>query len=795
MNLRRAILLCTSLSTASAFSLITPNQAIAAGSTFYDSLAAGVKNANAQAVVYLKKGVWRTNVADTEMIWSIAGTNRGRMEIEYKNENIKRGMIDLINPITVTVRNAGGACTVLTFKHIEYTGTGLFSGNSDLKIVGGAGCNDPDGMIEIEKHLALTNDAARFFRGKVFTSLAPLPNNVTSSRPPIEICADPKCTSTQADIGPITLIQLYGTADSNGNPLQPFAVDFKENTVLSLGTNNFLQLRDGSHVQVSQLRYDLVQSRGSATLSDLTALLKGGTLSAGHTSINFPNGSKIKFDDVALDAAKSSLTISRGNFDGQIASGSIINLNSSSGKLSKLVLDGAKVKLLGLSGTFQGTQQSLAAQYGSLEAQITSADLWFGASSEVVLGYTTLRLDLGCPPTSPSPSCLPIAWSNQGTSLSGQITAFNSDITAGQFGLNNLGVIRLQGGKIKAGDLALDTRKKDEPITGKFTEVSVSASSQDLLLDTKNKIKFAHIDLTSNDLEFVSNDTYPIGHLTIKGQINGGTMDGLGDIAVANANAKLDSVISRTANDEIRVDTAEVSGSLKILYDQSRVGNVDFSLKDARYYHGQGDAKLSMNAHDFTYDLRTPSGSEHPECCGDLGFKSDIDIKSFLVQFAAAPLNIDAEVKAAGGTWTIKPTHPIPVTAQVHIGEQLGVDAKLRSKVGSTLICEPLLKTDNHDYTIVATGNFSVSSSGGNVSVSGASINEGLATHIDNKCDDVAKVLCGIIGTIISGNPIGGAAAAIMCGNEVSKYERQATDSIRDKSVEEVSKLHYQSSF
>jgi len=34
-----------------------------------------------------------------------------------------------------------------------------------------------------------------------------------------------------------------------------------------------------------------------------------------------------------------------------------------------------------------------------------------------------------------------------------------------------------------------------------------------------------------------------------------------------------------------------------------------------------------------------------------------------------------------------------------------------------------------------------------------------------------------------------------MCGNEVDKYRHQATEGIRDKSVEEVSKFHYESTF
>jgi hypothetical protein len=164
-----------------------PHSASASGASFYDSVVAGIAKANAQAMVYLKKGVWRTNVADTDMIWDIQSSNRARIEVAYKNGQISRGLVDLIAPITVTIRNTTGVCTVIRFKHLEYGDGGFFQGNSDLKIVGSSNCNDASGVVEVEKHLALTNDPADFFRGRIFTSLSNAPIGAANlSRPPIE---------------------------------------------------------------------------------------------------------------------------------------------------------------------------------------------------------------------------------------------------------------------------------------------------------------------------------------------------------------------------------------------------------------------------------------------------------------------------------------------------------------------------------------------------------------------------------------------------------------------------------
>jgi hypothetical protein len=202
-----------------------------------------------------------------------------------------------------------------------------------------------------------------------------------------------------------------------------------------------------------------------------------------------------------------------------------------------------------------------------------------------------------------------------------------------------------------------------------------------------------------------------------------------------------------------------------------------------------------MTARDFKYDLRTPGGSEHPECCGDLGMKADVDIKELVVNLAADPVTVDAEIKSAAGKWQIIPKGTIPLAVSATVADQEGVDMKIRWKVGSTLICHPRLRTDAKTYRMTGTGTFSVGSDGGRFAISNASISEGLSTRIEDNCGEVSQLLCGIIGTIISGNPIGGAAAAVMCGKEVDKYRHQATDGIRDKSVEEVSKFRYESTF
>ncbi|MFB9268379.1 hypothetical protein ACFFWD_35575 [Bradyrhizobium erythrophlei] len=786
---------------AQAFGLLTvicglsSSQASAAGASFYESIAAGVDNANAQAIAYLQKGIWRTNVADTEMIWQISSANRARIEIEYAKSQVKRGLVDLINPITVTIRNTSGVCTVLTFKHIEYGEGGFFSGNSDLKIKGDANCKDADGVVEAEKHLALANDSSDFFQGRIFAALDASPAIAALSsrgKPPVEKCNNATCSSATPDKGPITQVSIYGKTDSAGNPLAPFALEFKDNAVIPLSVNNFLKLKQGSKVIVTQLKYDLVQERGSATLGQLTALLKGGTLSAGDTTLNFPEGSQIVFQNASLDAANGQLKVSRGSFEGYLASGSVLSINSNPKTPSNVVLDRAAVKLDGIEATFQGKNRTVSAQFGSFDTQIVSAELWFSPSNSVRLGYTNLHFDLGCPAGAPA-GCLPINWGPNGTALSGKLTGLASDIKGGQLALNNAGVVQIDGGKILSGELAIDTRKKDNLLLGRIDEFTLEASAQNISLDAANKIRVARVKLTSNDILFVQDDPYPVGHLKVEGGVNGATVDGIGDIVVSNA--ALDATISRVAGDELRVDTAALNGLIVVRYDSNRRGNVDFKVTDARYYRGQGDGKLSMTARDFKYDLRSPRGSEHPECCGDLGFKSDVDVKEMVVNLAADPIQIDAEIKSAAGKWQIVPKGSIGLGVSASVADQEAVDMKIREKVGSTLICHPHLRTDAKTYRITGTGTFSVGSGGGRLAITNASINEGLSTRVEDNCGTVAQLLCGIVGTIISGNPIGGAAAAIMCGKEVDKYRNMATDEIKNKSVEEVSKFRYESTF
>jgi hypothetical protein len=217
-------------------------------------------------------------------------------------------------------------------------------------------------------------------------------------------------------------------------------------------------------------------------------------------------------------------------------------------------------------------------------------------------------------------------------------------------------VIQIDNGKITANGLEIDTRRKDTPVIGRIDQIELNVSAQNISLDDKNKVRAATVGIKSNDVVFVENDPYPVGHMKVSGQVNGATVFGIGDIVISNAS--IDAAISRVEKDELRVDTASLDGLSIVSYGQNRRGNVKFKVVDARYYWGQGDGKLSMSVTNFGYDMQTPSGSEHPECCGDLGFKSDIDIKAITVKFAADPIQIDAEILSAAGKWEIKPKHP-----------------------------------------------------------------------------------------------------------------------------------------
>jgi hypothetical protein len=265
----------------------------------------------------------------------------------------------------------------------------FFQGNSDLKIVGSSNCNDASGVVEVEKHLALTNDPADFFRGRIFTSLSKAPIGAANlSRPPIESCSDKSCKTTHPDNGPITLARFYGSADSRGKPIKPFAVDFKENTVIPLSSNNFLKLRTGSHIDIGQLEYDVIQSKGKAVLSELRAVLKDGTLAAGDTTLKFPDGSDILFSEVALDANKDLVAVSRGSFEGVLTNGSVISLGSTKDRPSKINLDRATAQLDGISAVFKGNSRTISASMEHLLLRLPEQS--YGLARQTVFGLDTL---------------------------------------------------------------------------------------------------------------------------------------------------------------------------------------------------------------------------------------------------------------------------------------------------------------------------------------------------------------------------------------------------------------------
>lgn len=770
----KALLLATSA--IACIALSAPAQA--ATDPYLDSVLGAVDGANAQAYLWLAKGRYTASEAGTDLVLEVPSDMRSTAKFEVIKRTVRSASWSFPKPVLVTIRRAG-YCVRLEVRRFDYENGGVLKADGSdttMKPLPGPApqsCNDSEAMLNADDVLSLDLDPANLLRGHILGSMAMM-----------KACANAACTSTTND-APITRARFFG--DGPQGDLSPFAVSFREGATVILPEKGYLKLGPGGKAQFDALDYNVKLGSGVADLGQFVVTAEDGVINSGTTILKLAASTSLKIEDLAVNRdTAGTFTISKGSVTGELGKGSNIVLASQQMRNSNLSLLGAKVSLLGLEYRSVVGKTVMSFLRGSFDAQLQSADLWLTDATNIRLGYTNLNFVLGCADAT-SPTCKPAEWSGDKIVVKGQISAFATQITGGQFPISNAGSTRIEGGSIEADAMQLDSTQAISPVTGLVKVLQITFAGDDLLLDKATKIRAAKLDLRSDNLTFKPGQALPVGTLRIDGSVSRVEGGALGVVGVTDAKAML--VIERLDNDEPSVTDGELHADMKMHLDGGAYAKGRLDLTTLKYYRGHGSAKLKMAVNDAAYVWTTPA---YHKSEGNSAFEADINVRPVDVNlslrnpFMVGPVDMYAD----HGQWKIDPSRNLALDIRVGIPAAELVYAPIKDKLIHSTLCAPKVNLDGQASRIEAKVDLFASSQGGKISVHDAAIDQGVLAHADDRgCSEVAALICGVGGSI--GGPLGSAVLAYLCRQKVDEAAEELGGKIRDQSIEEVKRFHY----
>ncbi|MGM4917457.1 hypothetical protein [Tardiphaga sp. 813_E8_N1_3] len=748
-----------------------------AKSDHIDSALSAIDSANGQARLDLSKGFYKATSGSSYVVIEVPADMGSVLKFDYRFRSLASASWEFDQTIFVSLY-AGGKCVKIGVKKFVYSEGGFISGSSDQTIVPGGDCRESEPLARINDFLRLAADPGDFFRGAAFVALSTMKK-----------CTSSACTALVKGL-PIRRATFFGSVSPGGQPLPALAATFKEGARLILPQNGMLVLAANSGAVFNDLVYDLEASTGSALLNKFSVNLSDGLISGGQTIFRIGPQSKFTAEEVKFEKNDVAVKISRGALSGELGEGTSILLSNDQAKTSTINVRYAKLTLAGLSYEGAPGQSSLSFQRGILSTQLENAEFWFSDRNSIRVGYTNINFVLGCPENVAVDTCAPVNWSKAGLSVYGTINAFSTTLVGGQFNISNVGTIQLKGGQIAADTLAIDSKNKTSPITGKINKFEISLEGQDLHLDGSTIASLARADIKANDLLYKVGQSLPVGTVKISGmasRVEGGK---IGKVRF-DAGAKFDLQIDRRDNEEPEVIDGNIDGEAKVTMDGGNWLQASVHVERLRYFRGLGDAILKLTATAGQYVFSTPSDHQTADA---VLLKSEIDVKSIkLAPTLSQPIVIGpTDVKASQGKWVIDPVVGVPFKFAVPIAQQEIVYAPIKDKVTHGTVCAPKVMLRDQSPEITGKIDVFASSAGGKIKIYDNKISAGIDVQADDRgCQGIADLVCFLVGTAFGG-PIGGAALAVACDNNIEGAKAKLTDQVRDESIKKVAESKFE---
>ena len=776
------------------------SEAFASNSDFYGSLIKAIDVVDVRAHISLDSGTWKSSLNAADLIWSIPATTVPELGFHYLHGTIVSDPDPAHDKLTYlqfpSVPGAGGKkvptfmdvtvlktvqgvrhCATFRIFRLEFDNGGTLNSNSQIELRPATpSCPGNGSFFDLNGFLKLAETSDAMFRGRIFAGLGPSASVVQ--------CRDVECTParTTKDNGPITEIQFFGF--QNG-------ISFSSGSPIVFSPTASITLDPGSKVGVSTLDYYLNTESGEAVFTDSVFAIRSGLLQVGSVILNLAEYGKqgpstLRFPKIELKKDGNILKMTEGQLQAGLARGSVLTLMNDPQNPSQIVVDMANANFIGLAFTFGGGQQVISARQATIEVSALSATLGFSANNSAVLGYSSVDMVLGCQDLSKSATeCPGFSWSPGVVTLVGEIGNVAGSLTGGRFAFGDAGYSRIHGGQFKGQSLSIDTRNKT-PIVGKIAVKGLDLSGENIWIDASTNIKAASVSLDSDDLQFSADDKYPTGTVTLAGtvsEVTGGAFS-----ALTLQSATLSATIGRQPGKKPEIISGEIKAVLALVDGATASATANLTIRQIHYYDGSGNAfldfQLSSAKATYLTDEQTWKGSGTFD---KVTIKLDAIELDFSLDGAIGKQNVPIQI--ANSKWNIEP-FSLPFTLDLPLQDKELIYGIFETEpIGPN--CTSHVKFVPHTYRI--TGNVTVGLSNLSYSVDGIDIDQGLQVDIDaGSCGKVVEAACFLAGTATF-TPIGGVAAAVMCGKEIAKKEAELEQKVHDASLDKVRNLHFHS--
>lgn len=750
----------------------------------YNSLVESIDQANSQAHITLRDGVYITRSGDSKMIWDLTGGNRATVVFRFANRTLQHGSISFFNPLKIEIRAASGLCSTFTVKKLSFdVGGALDPDGSDFRLTPTApgACNYSKNALLLEQHLAIENDSGRFFHGRVF-----------SSSGSFRKCKNTKCDEL-VNGQPVTKVVFFSKDLADG-ALDAIAVSLRPNATLRLpNSGGWIQVGDGAQAKVSQLSYDLISESGSGYIKEMGVNVRSGSISTGDNVINLEKGSRLLFSSIDVENSPGVTSIRNGDISGALGSQSVILLSSSNHKNSSVIFDKGEVSLKHIVMTFANGGSSFKAQYAQMKGEARDANLFFSERNNLSFVNVSFQVDLKC--VSPGDDCYAIEWHSGGqVKALGTISPFEANVRNGSWELDAVNSLRIIGGAIHAPILSLDTSSAFFPISGKFDKFSLHVDSQDMKLGPGVTVALASVQLESDQLTLSPDESYPHGAMKIIGSIKSATFGNVDAVGVSDASMSLR--LNRKPADTVRVEDGTISARAEVKTSMGDRGAASVTLTNVKAYGNDVNASLSIELSSLRTTVTVPPQSKSDTGGGDL-LKVETNVNIYEVPIGislAQPILLNSKLQVVNGTTTVAPMREVPLALDMFVPAQELVYAKVNVKPAggfSSNFCNPKVHLNGGTYRINGKVDFGVDTGKVNLVVKNLILEGDISMRAeDRNCKYVAGAVCGTIGAL-AGGPGGAIAGAYLCGANVQQAEEKASEKINEAVHQAITSYQY----
>nr|WP_281719583.1 hypothetical protein [Nitrosomonas nitrosa] len=736
----------------------------------YGSLVSAIDSANFQASANLSKGLWRTEIDNSQIFWKLNTGNRMNISFEYTDGIIKEGVIDFHSPIDLLVRSMiNNDCAEFRISKIALSGGGqISSGRSKIDPIFD-NCSDHSDDISptlaLENHFAFPSDNSLIFKGQIIGSF-----NTA------EKCDENYICNKQH---PITTVKFYKKFVDD-KPMDAIKVTLRDNAILHFPNGGYVITDQNAKANIKSLYYNVLKNTGSAEIDELSVGVKAGELKSGKTNFVLGNKSFLRLSGLKMSNNGADIITDGGVIQGGLTSGTTIDL----GGQSQLWIDEADVNLFGLRMSGSGENLSIQLDGGSLSLKTRAADIWFGNQNYLKLGTSELKLFLGCYEGSKDDECRPVSWGDGGSFIQGRLQPFNVTVAGGRLNLQDGAEIELKEGNLNAEILYIDSKDPVMPITGKFIQVGLVGTSKNFSIEKGVSLTSATVTLASSEMTFTADDKYPSGKLTISGGMEGFTKSNDGDTVLLK-DGHFDFPLNRDPSGSLRISGGQLLGNLTASSaDHKQAVDVKLKIEEIVSDNQQLGAKVSVGL--IAYLPILFYGNSFPEKCirntlaGNI--KLNGSIQDITIQATLSPLLIDnLKITKKQDVIIIDERKDIPIHISLNFPQISSfVKGEISTRFfgcdpgGSVGICEPTVDLHAQNRVMVGKLDFLWKDNTFHTSLHDLKMDSEISLTTDKDgCDQKFALWCGSIWGIVTGG-IGAVAGAALCGKQVHDYNLDA---------------------